>query len=122
MAANQEGWMPVTAKLSRKFYEKLGDDIADELVEWFNTVDSSQRDAFREMFDAQFARLDTRISEQSLRLEILIGAVESRLQSRMEAIDTRVDAKLEALKSDLLKWMFLFWVGTMGTVLAILKL
>jgi hypothetical protein len=57
-----------------------------------------------------------------LQLEILIGAVESRLQSRMEAIDTRVDAKLEALKSDLLKWMFLFWAGTMGTVLAILKL
>lgn len=26
----------VTAKLSRKFYEKLGDDVANELVEWFN--------------------------------------------------------------------------------------
>ena len=29
--------MPVTAKLSRKFYEKLGDDIANELVEWFKS-------------------------------------------------------------------------------------
>ncbi len=28
--------MPVTAKLSRKFYETFGDEIADELVEWFN--------------------------------------------------------------------------------------
>ena len=27
------GRMPVTAKLSRRFYEKLGDDIATELVE-----------------------------------------------------------------------------------------
>ncbi len=31
--------MPVTARLSRKFYEKLGDDLANELVEWFNMVD-----------------------------------------------------------------------------------
>jgi hypothetical protein len=30
--------MPVTAKLSRKFYQKLGDDIATELVEWFNVA------------------------------------------------------------------------------------
>lgn len=114
--------MPVTARLSRKFYEKLGDDVADELVEWFNTVDSSQREAFRELFDAHFARLDTRISEQSLRLAIQVGAVESRVLTRMEAVEIRIDGKLEALKSELLKWMFLFWVGTMGTVLAILKL
>ena len=30
--------MPVTAKLSRQFYEKFGDDITNELVEWFNKV------------------------------------------------------------------------------------
>jgi hypothetical protein len=45
-----------------------------------------------------------------------------RLEARMDAFESRVDAKLEALKSELLRWMFLFWVGTMGTVLAILKL
>ena len=28
--------MPVTAKLSRKFYERFGDDLTNELVEWFN--------------------------------------------------------------------------------------
>jgi len=33
-----------------------------------------------------------------------------------------MDAKLSELKSELLRWMFLFWVGTMGTVLAIVKL
>jgi len=33
--------MPVTAKLSRKFYETLGDEIANELVEWFNQVDAT---------------------------------------------------------------------------------
>ena len=27
--------VPVTAKLSREFYDKFGDKIADELVNWF---------------------------------------------------------------------------------------
>lgn len=30
--------MPVTAKLSRQFYDKLGDEVANELVEWQNQV------------------------------------------------------------------------------------
>jgi len=28
--------MPVTAKLSREFYEKFGNTVVDELVSWFN--------------------------------------------------------------------------------------
>ncbi len=107
--------MPVTAKLSRKFYEKLGDEVADELVEWFNSVDSSQRVAFKELFEANFGRLETRIDDLEARSGARLVALESRFEARM-------DAKLEALKAELLKWMFLFWVGTMGTVLAILKL
>jgi len=35
--------MPVTAKLSRKFYDTFGDEIANELVEWFNAVDATYR-------------------------------------------------------------------------------
>lgn len=31
--------MPVTAKLSRKFYDMIGDERANELVEWFNQLD-----------------------------------------------------------------------------------
>lgn len=85
--------MPITGKLSRKFYEKLGDDVANELVEWLNAVDTSYRQEFKDLFEANFGRLEA-----------------------------RMDAKLEALKSELLRWMFLFWVGTMGTVLAIVKL
>jgi len=36
--------MPVTAKLSRKFYEKFGDELTNELVEWGN----DRRESFRE--------------------------------------------------------------------------
>ncbi len=33
--------MPVTARLSRGFYEKFGDEIANDLVDWFNRVDAA---------------------------------------------------------------------------------
>jgi len=31
--------MPVTARLSKRIYEVLGEDVANELVDWFNAVD-----------------------------------------------------------------------------------
>jgi hypothetical protein len=41
--------MPATAKLSRRFYEQFGDEIANELVEWFNSVDATYRADLREL-------------------------------------------------------------------------
>ena len=119
------GPMPVTVKLSRQFYERLGDEVANELAEWLNTVDASYRSELRELFDASFGRVEARMGAVEARMgavEDLMVAFEGRVAARMDALEARVDAKLERMKSELLKWMFLFWVGTMGTVLAILKL
>jgi hypothetical protein len=69
-------------------------------LDWMNAVDTSYRQEFKDLFEANFGRLE----------------------ARMAALEARVDAGLADLKSELLRWMFLFWVGTMGTVLAILKL
>jgi hypothetical protein len=110
--------MPVTAKLSQKFYQRLGDDVANELVEWLNAVDTSYRQEFKDLFEANFGRLEARMDE--LRAEVRYETGEVRAD--LGRLESRVDAKLSELKSELLRWMFLFWVGTMGTVLAILKL
>ena len=92
--------MPLTIRLSKEFYDTLGEKVADELVTWLNTVDTAYRNEFRELFESNFGRVE----------------------ARMRELEARIDAKLETLKSELLRWMFLFWVGTMGTVLALLKL
>ena len=39
--------VPVTAKLSKRFYDVLGEDIANELVDWFNAVDLTYRSDLR---------------------------------------------------------------------------
>jgi hypothetical protein len=35
--------MPVTARLSKQFYDRLGEAVTNELVDWFNQVDAAYK-------------------------------------------------------------------------------
>lgn len=96
--------MPVTARLSRTFYEKFGDDVTNELVEWFNQVDATYRSEFRDLFEVHFGRLDAKLGQG-------IAELRAEFETGIAHVETR-----------LIRWMFLFWVGTLGTVVALLKL
>ena len=79
--------MPVTAKLSRKFYEKFGDDITNELVDWFNKVDATYRSDLRELNELNFARFETRLEGEiaqarSVRLQNIIPLADHRWHSQ----------------------------------------
>ena len=114
--------MPVTAKLSRKFYEKLGDEITNELVEWFNQVDATYRLEFRDLFDTQFSRfnakLEQRIAEVRSELQSGLASLEGRLLARLGVLEGRFGT----LEGRLVKWMFLFWAASVGTVIALSQL
>ena len=53
--------VPVTAKLSRKFYEKFGDEIANELVEWFNAVDATYKADLRALNSVPLSRMISQV-------------------------------------------------------------
>ena len=74
--------MPVTARLSKHFYDRLGDDIANELVNWFNSVDFTYRSELKELNSQNTALFD------------------AKLEQRFAESETR-----------LVRWMFGFWVG-----------
>src|SRR5436190_13567538 len=151
--------MPVTARLSRKFYERFGDDLTNELVEWFNQVDTTYRSEFRDLFDVNFARFDAKLEQRiaELRAELHTGLGELRAELRTELGELRaelrtelgelraelhtelgelrgdltgkvvglraeLESKLSAFETRIVRWMFLFWVGTVGTLIALLKL
>jgi hypothetical protein len=107
--------MPVTATLSRKFYEKLGDDITNELVNWFNQVDTTYRTELKELNETNFARFDAKLEQRTAQLEAKLELLESRIAARMSAFEARI-----------IRWMFLFWVGqavtTVGLVFGVVRL
>jgi len=102
----------VTAKLSRKFYETFGDDIANELVTWFNSVDATYRADLRELNDVNFARFDAKLGERLAQLDAKWETRFTTLDGKWETRWAGLHAKLAELKSELLKWMFLFWATT----------
>ena len=140
--------MPVTAKLSRKFYDKLGDDVANELVEWFNLVDATYRSDLRELNELNFARFDAKVEQRwaqlDAKLEQRVAQVEQRLtqleakfeqrltqleakleqrlaqfEQRLAQLDTRFTLGLAAMETRLTKRMFGFWIAQAATTAAL---
>jgi hypothetical protein len=91
--------VPVTAKLSRKFYEKLGDDVAGELVDWFNAVDATYKSELREMNELNWGRFKATLHAE-------ISALRGELRSDMKS-----------MQADLMKWMFIYWSGTVAAII-----
>lgn len=61
--------MPVTAKLSKRFYDRLGEEIANELVDWFNQVDATYRSDLRDINELNFARFDAKQEQRFAQFE-----------------------------------------------------
>ena len=74
--------MPVTAALSKKFYEKFGEDLTNELVNWFNAVDATYKADIKQLNELNFQRFEATLKQG-----------------------------LAELKTDILKWMFGFWAS-----------
>ena len=114
--------MPITAKFSRQFYAKLGHGIADELVDWFNNVDATYRSEFRELFDVRFSQFDAKLEQRIAEVKSEVHEVKSELQSDLHELKSELKSELHVEISRLLKWNFVFWLGTLGTLVALLKL
>ena len=86
--------MPVTAKLSRQFYERLGDDIASELVEWFNAVDATYRADLRDLNELNFTRFDAKLDQR-------IGQLKADMDARFAASDAKMEQRIGELKAEI---------------------
>ena len=112
--------MPVTAKLSSRFYEKLGDDVTNELVTWLNAVDAEFRNELREANARNWNQLRAELEAQSVRLtaEFRGGLAELRTEMRTGFADLRGELRVEIHQEStkLLRYMFGFWVMTVLTI------
>ena len=129
--------MPVTVKLSKRFYDTFGEEIATEFVEWFNLVDTTYRSEIRELFGANFGRFDAKLEQRvaELRAEFgqRIGALDARLEQRaaevraelregLALLEGRLVARIGLSESRLVRWMFAFWAASIATSIALIQL
>lgn len=101
--------MPVTAKLSSRFYEKLGDDVTNDLVNWLNNVDAEFRNQLREANDRNWDRLRAEFRSElaDFRTEMRTGFADVRTALSDVRSDLRVEIHQESVKQ--LRWQFGFW-------------
>jgi hypothetical protein len=79
--------MPVIAKLSREFYDTLGNKVADELVNWFNQVDATYRAELKDLFEVHFSRFDAKLEQRTTQLD-------AKLEQRTAQLDAKLEQRL----------------------------
>ena len=78
--------MPITAKFSKKFYDTLGHDIADEMVDWFNRADETYRTDLYRINDLNFARFEAKVDQR-------FAESEAKSQVRLAKMATKSDLR-----------------------------
>ena len=100
--------MPVTAKLSKLFYDRLGEQIANELVDWFNQVDATYRTDLRELNELNFARFDAKLEQRVAELDAKIGRIGAEL-----------NATLERRLGEHTRWLFVAWASLLIPIMGL---
>jgi ABC-type phosphate transport system auxiliary subunit len=121
----ESGGDAVTPNLLLKLRKTLGDEATNDLVTWVDQATARELGHIRELAELHYgrfdARLEQRLAELRAELDARVGSVRAELEARID----RVDLRIETVRAELIKWMFLFWVGTVvplaGLMVALLK-
>ena len=93
--------MPIVM-VEKPLKDKLGDEAVESLIRLINQSQVEQKNNMLEFVEEKFER---RLSEEISGVRVEIG---------------RLDNKIEATRADLIKWMFIFWIGQVGVILGML--
>ncbi len=89
--------VPVTARLSKKLYDTLGEDVAQELVDWFNQVDATYRGDLKDLNELNFSRFDAKLEQRTVELVALIdrrySALDAKIDQRYGELDAKIDQR-----------------------------
>ena len=104
--------MPVTARLLQRLHETLGDEATNDLFSWWDEAAAVNRTGVREVADQYFARFEARLEQVEARLEARLekGLAEVRAETQVGLAAVR--AEMASQRAELIKWMFIFWAGT----------
>jgi hypothetical protein len=123
--------VPVTARLSKLFCDRLGEAVTNELVDWFNQVDTAYKSDLREMNDLNYARFEAKLEQRlaefgaDLRAELrsdsgrLSSRIDAALDSKIDLVEARITGRLEGALREQTRFFFLAWAAQLAAVLGL---
>jgi CHASE3 domain sensor protein len=99
--------------VGRPLREKLGDDAVDSLIALLNQALNDQKNDILKFVEEKFER---RLTEEISGVNRNLSEVESKLMTQI----SQVKSDLMAKNVEMIRWMFIFWVGQVGVILGIL--
>jgi len=91
--------MPVTARLSKQFYDRLGEQVANELVEWLNQVDTQYRSDLQDLNEQNFARFDAKVEQRFAESDARLERRFAESERRFAEFETRIERRLGAFEA-----------------------
>jgi hypothetical protein len=88
--------MPVTAKLSKLFYDRLGDAVTNELVDWMNQVDAAYKSDLKEVNEQNFARFDAKLEQRIAELRMEMRGIDAKIDVSMANLRASIDETLRS--------------------------
>jgi hypothetical protein len=141
--------MPVI-HVPKTLRQQLGDQATDELVELLNRVLEDSKGEIIALVEEKFERrlseelaitnrhitesrstleqrdvenrsaLEQRIAETRIALEQQIAETKAELQAQIAEVKGELQAQIANVRADLIRWMFIFWVGQLAAMIGIL--
>lgn len=108
--------MPIIT-VPKSLREKLGEEGSDALVEIINHAQGNQKVDIIEVVEEKFER---RLAEEISGVNHRIEQLRAELKEDNASLRAELSEKISTSHANLIKWMFIFWVGQVVTILGIL--
>ncbi|MBI3599122.1 MAG: hypothetical protein HY097_00560 [Nitrospinae bacterium] len=116
--------MPVVA-VSKILRERLTDEGVDEFIEILSEVEDEARkdslviveERFERRLTEETSKLDKRITEEAAKIRVEMASLKAELKSETASLKT----EMALFKAEIIKWMFLFWVGQLVIIAGMIK-
>lgn len=121
--------MPLVA-VPRGLREKLGDDGVDGLIQIVSEVEKEARrdsliiaeERFERRLTEEISKLRQEMVERFAQMDTKFETRFAQIEAKFETKFAQMEAKMSSFKTEIIKWMFLFWIGQIAVIAGLLRL
>jgi hypothetical protein len=78
--------------------------------------------AFGTKMETRFLTVDSEFQALEAKMQSGFDAMNLKLAAEISKLDARIDTKIAEGKAEMIRWMFIFWVGQVAATVSVIKL